>query len=54
VYLEDGLKFFDIEHLLIDGEKNKKDLGHLKYVAYNTAARFIAEIDPTVKMHFCI
>ena len=52
--LKDGLQFFDMEHLLIDGENNKKDLGHLKYVAYNTAARFIAEIDPTVKIRFCI
>ena len=48
VSLEDGLKFFDMEHLLIDGENNKKELGHLKYVAYNTVGRFIGELDPTV------
>ena len=48
VILENGLEFFWTEHLLIDGDKNKKMLGHLKYVAYNTAGRFIGEMDPTV------
>jgi hypothetical protein len=48
VPFNDALKFFSLDHLLIDGEANQSLLNHLEYVAHNTNGRFIAEEDSQV------
>ena len=48
VPLNEALKFFSLDHLLIDGKANQNLLKHLEYVAHDTMGRFVANEDSQV------